>query len=269
MFPREDTRSPEKKGGEEALMDDIKAIQAPNLVNQSDIAHGFGTRWGPASGGPPYDRVTEALGGAVTGLAHVKQIHGSSVLEASSAGLAGEGDSPITREPGLLVGVRTADCVPILLFDPSRKVVAAVHAGWRGTAAQVIRRTVKILGREHGCSTANLLAAIGPSIGRCCYEVGSEVVEQLGESLSGVSVPAMKKANGAYMLDLRAVNTVQLLSDGVDERNLWVSDACTFCRSDLFYSYRRSGAYNVVYSVLGRINEGPLMAGTGLSGILR
>src|SRR5579872_3178802 len=134
------------------------------------IEHGFGTRTAPLS---------------QEGMASLKQIHSKVCLVGGDVGIAGEGDALITDRAGLGVSVRTADCYPILLADPVARAVAAVHAGWRGTAARVVQETIASMRREFGTQPANLFAAIGPGIGQCCYEVGEEVARQFGRESAG------------------------------------------------------------------------------------
>jgi hypothetical protein len=177
-----------------------------------------------------------------------------------------QGDALLTSQPGLLLAVQTADCVPILLADPARRAVAAVHAGWRGTLARVVAKTVGRMRLEFGTRPADIVAAIGPAIGRCCYEVGPEVAQAflaqfpaaaewfdgpfdrlaVGEEtpfLPWLSMvpPGHQAAPERVRLDLRGANCWQLIDSGVRPRNIAVSTLCTACRADLFFSYRREG----------------------------
>lgn len=161
-------------------------------------------------------------------LATLKQIHSARVVAVDRAGYAGEGDALVTNTPGVLVGVKTADCVPILLVDPERRAAAAVHAGWRGSAAGILTRAVEAMTRQFGCRPESLLAAIGPAIGECCYEVGPEVAREFGD-----------ESGGKVHLDLAGINLRQLTLAGVPERNIEVMGLCTFCEPTQFYSFRR------------------------------
>lgn len=192
-------------------------ITAPNLLELSWLSHGFGGR------GSAYpEEITTA-----------RQIHSCIVLEV--AGIGGdriaEGDGLVTAQPGMLVGVRTADCVPILLADRVRRVVSAIHAGWRGTATGIVGEAVLRMQEKFGTRPENLVAAIGPSIGGCCYEVGADVARRFG-----TWVPDLEHTTVPVRVDLKAVNRQQLANLGV--KNVWVSQNCTFCDSD-FYSFRR------------------------------
>ena len=161
-------------------------------------------------------------------MASLKQIHSDITFVAEQVGCAGEGDALLTRVPGVAVSIRTADCLPILLADPKAGAVAAVHAGWRGTAAGIVGSTIRRMVAEMGASPENILAAIGPGIGKCCYEVGVEVALRLGESEAG-------------KVDLASINLRQLVAAGLSESHIEVVSPCTFCEADQFYSYRREG----------------------------
>ena len=137
-------------------------------------------------------------------------------------------DALIENTPGVAVGVRTADCVPVLLADPVKKVVAAIHAGWRGTAGQIVPAALQAMHAEFGTRAAGVHAAIGPSIGVCCYQVGPEVVREFG-----VTTP------GKVHLDLRIINAKQLEAAGVSRENVSISEDCTMCSNGKYHSFRR------------------------------
>ncbi len=160
----------------------------------------------------------------------LRQVHSDRVLKADGlADRADEGDALITDHIGRAIGVRTADCVPILLLDPETRAVAAIHAGWRGTAAQIAARTVEKLRQEYGADPANLYAAIGPSIRPCCYEVSAEVAERF--------LPATGEEK--RMLDLPDANRRQLRTAGLSPDRIFDSELCTSCLPGQFFSYRR------------------------------
>jgi hypothetical protein len=153
-----------------------------------------------------------------------------------------EADALITDMTGVLLSVRTADCVPVLLYDGKSKAIGAVHSGWRGTFARIGAKTVRRMTEQYGTNPANLQAAIGPAIGVCCYEVGDEVCEQFraehGDSI-GKYFPA-EPGKKPYC-DLKAMNKAFLMEVGIPGDNIQVSDLCTMCNPGLFYSHRRSG----------------------------
>ena len=177
------------------------------------VEHGFGTRHAALS---------------QDGMASVEQIHSSVVLVADRAGRVGAGDALITNRPGIAVSIRTADCLPILLADVQGHAVAIVHAGWRGTAAQICALTLQKMHAEFGTRADSVYAGIGPGIGVCCYEVGEEVARQFG-------------FDRARHLDLAGINRRQLIAAGVPETHIDVLDACTCCDGKRFHSYRRDG----------------------------
>jgi YfiH family protein len=194
-------------------------ITAPNFMKLEWLEHGFGLR-------------QSAL---PTGIKTIKQIHSSIVLHASASGgidATAEGDALISNQPGVHVGVRTADCVPILLVDPTVPVVAAIHAGWRGSATNIAAAAVEELTKAWKSRPENLRAAIGPSIGVCCYEVGPDVARRFGNWM-----PELENAQAPVHLDLPAINALQLRAVGVAD--IWISGECTFCMADKFFSFRR------------------------------
>jgi polyphenol oxidase len=159
-------------------------------------------------------------------MASLKQIHSDISFSAESPGCAGEGDALVTGTPGVAVSIRTADCFPILLADPKARAVAAVHAGWRGTVAGVVRSTLSRMQSEFGTDPRNVYAAIGPGIGPCCYEVGIEVARQFGRQQAG-------------KIDLAVENRNQLITAGLDPGKIDQVGVCTFCNPALFFSWRR------------------------------
>ena len=166
---------------------------------------------------PPPDTVT------------IHQIHSASVIVNHGKPARREsGDALIENTPGIAIGVKTADCVPILLADPAHRAIAAVHAGWRGTSAFIVQAAIRAMAREFGTRPEDLHAGIGPSIGQCCFEVGPEVAGEFG-------VIAPERVH----LDLRAMNAKQLEAGGVPAENISVSGACTKCQPGEYHSYRR------------------------------
>lgn len=148
-----------------------------------------------------------------------------------------EADGLITDVKGLPLMIFTADCTPILLHDPVREVVGAVHAGWRGTVADIAGKAVKKMQKEYGCKPENLCAAIGPCISMCCFETGAEVFAAVCELLGSTAEKfAVKKDNGKYMIDLKGVNRFLLERAGV--QNILVSDECTKCSPHKYWSHR-------------------------------
>jgi YfiH family protein len=147
------------------------------------------------------------------------------------------GDAVLTRKRGMLIGIQAADCVPILLFDGKKSVAGAVHAGWKGTASRIIKKTISLMGERFGSMAGDIIIAVGPSIKGECYEVGREVKD----AVSGATGEGTycRNSGGKYSLDLPRANILQALSAGVPEENIWCSPECTYCNPGDFYSYRR------------------------------
>jgi YfiH family protein len=200
--------------------------------------HGFEQRLGPDGWEEREEgrrRVSTALAGAGR-LLLLRQVHGASLHEAPWEGRP-EGDAAVARAPGWLLGIETADCLPVLLVDPRRRAVAAAHAGWRGTAAGVTRRALQAL-LAAGSRAGDLIAALGPAIGPCCYEVGEELRSAFGPAGETFFRTG---AQGRPHLDLRAANQGQLLEGGLAADRIHHVADCTRCRADLYHSYRRDG----------------------------
>lgn len=173
-----------------------------------------------------------------------RQTHSNHVAVVTSQNLTtiSDTDALITNEPGVFVCVQTADCVPVLLFDPQQKVVAAIHAGWRGTVFKIAQKTVQRMTETFGCDPVNIIAGIGPSIHMHAYEVGREVVEAVEASFS--NSPALLKPSlneGKAYFDLWEANQTVLIESGIREENIEVMGLCSFEQAELFYSARREG----------------------------
>lgn len=163
-----------------------------------------------------------------------RQVHGTDMARVPAAGTL-TADALYTCESGVAVGVRTADCVPILIADPGRRVVAAIHAGWRGSAQGIAARAVQQLVGELSLDAATLVAAIGPHIGTCCYEVDDPVRDAIDDTT--VFSDASRERH--YMLDLFELNRRQLVAAGVSPEHVWCADVCTQCDPRGYPSYRR------------------------------
>jgi len=168
-----------------------------------------------------------------------RQVHGTRALSAVSAAARPEADALATATPGLLVGVVTADCAPVLVADRRRRVVAAVHAGWRGAAAGVLEAAVDHLRVAFGARPADLEAVIGPAIAGCCYEVGAEVADAFRVRAGDATAPAWTRRGDRHHLDLRIAARCLLRAAGL--RSVAVLGPCTACGPG-YHSYRRDGA---------------------------
>lgn len=229
----------------------MRILQAALLAG---FPHGFTTRAGGGSG-PPWDTLN--LGGAVgddparvaenwarleraTGLAfaRVAQVHGARVVAARApTAPVEEADGVVSSAPGVAACVSVADCVPVLLADPETGAVAAIHAGWRGTLARAAAEGVAALGREAGATPGRLLAAVGPSIGPCCYEVSPDLAARFAGALGADVVAAAGRP--APRLDLWAANARALRDAGVPPERVETLGRCTACERDVFFSHRR------------------------------
>jgi len=219
-----------------SMLEGIGSVAALSAVPR--LRHGFGRR---APGPSPESREETArrVGAGLDAgerLLLLRQVHGTSVASAPWD-TPPEADAAIAAEPGLVLGIQTADCLPLLLVDPRHESVAAVHAGWRGTAAGVTRQAVRAL-VARGSRPRELLAALGPGIGPCCYEVGEELRDAFGPEGAEFFRPGR---NGRPHLDLRAANLRQLLDEGLEPEAIHQIPDCTRCRPELYHSFRREG----------------------------
>ena len=207
---------------------DLRQVyRASQLDELPWLVHGFGTRHAD-------------IPGLFGNLASLKQIHSADCVAAGGrAGELGRGDALLEDTPGSVVAVKTADCIPILLADERRRAVAAVHAGWRGTVARIAQRALEAMRERFGTEPGDVRAAIGPGIGKCCYEVGPDVAEQFGE-------------RGRARIDLAAANRDQLQAAGVPGDHIYVAALCTMCNAAEFHSFRRDKeSAGRLYSFIG------------------
>ena len=152
-----------------------------------------------------------------------------------------DGDGLLTDDPDALLVLLAADCAAILLHDPTRGVVGALHTGWRGTAEGIARAGINLMRRSFGSRPEEIRAGIGPAIGRCCYEVGLDVAEAVARATPGETLPYDRCGDGKAFLDITEANRAQLLAAGLTSEHIRAADICTACRTDLFYSHRREG----------------------------
>jgi YfiH family protein len=203
-------------------LDDAQVFHSRLLDQENWLAHGFGTRDAAL---PPHGWK----------LATVKQIHSAMVLDVNAPFAPGvEADALVTQTWGVAVAVKTADCLPILLADPVKRVVAAVHAGWRGTVQEIVGAAIARMTEKYKTNPSDLLAAIGPGIGKCCFEVGPEVARQFAKWNPRLADTASKE-----VLDLTAITVDQLTAAGVAASKIAEAGMCTMDRTDLFYSFRK------------------------------
>jgi YfiH family protein len=164
-------------------------------------------------------------------------------VQVISAGLETKiADGVLTGRKGILIGVQVADCVPALLYDSKRLLAGAVHAGWRGTASQILKKTIACMIEEFGSSPSDIKIALGPSIRWSCYHVGMEVKEAIYEATGEGNYYLQQ--DGKYCVDLASANQYQAISMGVPEENVWTSHECTYCSPEDYHSYRYEKTYN-------------------------
>lgn len=169
-----------------------------------------------------------------------KQIHGNKIVKVDKKDggrIIEASDGLITKSPGIFLGIRTADCLPIIFYEPQAKIAGAVHSGWRGTLKNIAAGMVETI-RKEGGDIANLLVYIGPHIKVCCYDLPWGRI-QLFQKKFGERRPIFKEVKKKIYFDLTYANFYQLLKNGVKLENIEVSDFCTSCRNDLFFSYRK------------------------------
>ncbi len=159
-------------------------------------------------------------------------------------------DALVTNARNILLGIKTADCVPIILGDVRTGACASIHAGWRGTLASITLRTVRRMSEEFGTRAADIRAAVGPAARACCYEVGHNVIESFRERFAQADELFAPTRDGHARIDLQRANRDQLVAAGVTPERIYIASLCTMCRTDLFFSYRRE---KKVYGRTGRL----------------
>ncbi|MBI3356621.1 MAG: peptidoglycan editing factor PgeF [Nitrospirae bacterium] len=229
---------------------------------RSGVCHFFGTRRHaaglavelgvPVQGGRGVARSSWVLS--------VKQVHGTDALVVDRAltpndRFHGGWDALVTDQPGIMIAVRTADCVPVLVYDPKRRVVAAIHAGWRGAVAGIVPKTFALMESRFGSAPEDLRVSIGPSAGGCCYEVDEPVLDRLRREFSAWEKVIRGQRRGKAHLDLKALIRKQAQTAGTSPKSITAVNLCTICHDDLFFSYRREG--RVIGTMVSAIGLAP------------
>lgn len=242
---------------------DLEYLTSPLLI---DTPHCFSTRFGGVSEGAlaslnlgvhrgdkpanvleNYRRLGEAVGFDPKRTVFTKQIH-SDIIERVGVSDCGRGlivpvengcDGLVTNEPEVVLTVFSADCTPILLYDPVAKAVGAVHAGWRGTAAAIAAKAVERMAAEFGSKPENIRAAIGPCISQCCFETDRDVPEAMLNAFGDAAKEAISETGSKYYVNLKALNALALTRAGV--RQIDIATECTACEPNRFWSHRRVG----------------------------
>lgn len=233
--------------------------------------HGFSTRQGGVSPAPwdtlnlgagrgddpanvreNFNRFCSATGTDDEALVKNHQIHSSSIRPVTEADIlpdpaqpgTAEADGLITDRPGVCLTIFSGDCIPILLYDPVRRCIAAAHAGWRGTASGIAARAAEAMVRDYGCQAEHILAAIGPGIGPCCFETHADVPDGLRAGLREEAEPFISpipKREGKFSVDLKGANARWLKRSGLLPQNIAICPACTACDLKTFWSHRVQG----------------------------
>jgi len=223
-------------------------LQVEAWKGESRIAHGFGTKQEGERKPSRSDWRGKAVqvGEEIFPLLSLRQVHGDRVIHSDGTlqkveeVWQMEGDALITRAPGVALGVFTADCLPVFLYDPVREAVGIVHAGWRGTARGISRKAVAKMKEFFQSRASNLLAGLGPCIGPCCYEVDEPVSDAFSSGGFPWGLVSHPRGKGKWMLDLYKANRFLLESSGILRENIHTLNMCTSCRGDTFYSYRNA-----------------------------
>ncbi len=209
------------------------------------VTHFFGTRHGPRYGEGHGERGKVKAGEPdCRVVVSIRQVHGTNVLVLDRPLNVGEHyhdgwDAIVTNQAGTLLTIRTADCVPVLVADAARGLVGAIHAGWRGTVHGIVAKSIRTMVERLGADLASLHLVMGPSVGPCCYEVDTPVLEQLPTDIPDTSTILTRTGPQTGQLDLKALIRMQIMSCGLAEHQIHIVDLCTMCRADLFFSYRR------------------------------
>ena len=245
--------------------DGVVYLSAEHFRQAGGVRHGFSTRLGGVSTGiyasmdlgttrgddpacvrENYRRFFAAIGADAGRLAMSNQVHGDVVRAVTAADIKKdlydpegyEVDGLVTDIPGLSLVIFGADCLPILFYDPVRRVVAAAHAGWRGTVLNIAAKAVQAMG-FYGCEPANILAAIGPGISKCCFETHEDVPNEVTAALGSSAVHFIEVIEGGkFKVDLKGINAMLLEKAGLSAANIAVSGDCTVCLHDKYWSHR-------------------------------
>lgn len=248
------------------IVNGVPFLACDGFAAAGGAVHAFSTRQGGVSSGvwssmnlgttrgddpacvrENYRRFFAAVGADETRLVMSNQVHGDVVRAVTTADgkpdlYAEEGyeaDGLVTDVPGLALVVFSADCLPVLLYDPVRQVAAAVHAGWRGTAAGIVERAVEKMTGCYGCRAEDILAAIGPGISACCFETHGDVPDAMTRAMGPAVRPFLHPLeNGKFLVDLKGINAYRLTHAGLSRGHVAVSGDCTACLPEKYWSHR-------------------------------
>ncbi len=235
----------------------MRSIQSHLFKSQKNILHAFTTKEGGVSQAPytgnnlayhvqdklqnvqkNHFELAKFLDYPLSKLVHMNQVHGNTIINITkeyNPQNRPQCDALITDQVDIPLMVMVADCIPILLYDPVRKVIAAVHAGRAGIFNKILPKTIQKMQNDYLCDSKNILVSLGPSIHSCCYEVGEEIKKEAEVLAYGF---AIKKNKNNYFLDLISIAKQQLLEINIMQENIEISPYCTSCNTQLFYSFR-------------------------------
>lgn len=200
------------------------------------------------------DLLAEATGISKSCMVFPKQTNGTNIAIVKSVNdVFFDTDALITDIAGICIGVRTADCVPVLIYEPERRIIAAVHSGWKGTVEKIAKSTIEIMVNEFGANPQKMIAGIGPSISPAVYEVGSDVISLVKQAFGNENVLKHLPGSEKALFDLWQANKIVLTESGIPASNIEIAEMCTFSNPDLFYSARRDKP------VTGRLATGIMM----------
>lgn len=215
------------------------------------VNHGFSTKLPLLGHGSPDENISrqkqifcDALNIDIRSLLQLHQTHGDRVFmtkEPVPGMNPGEYDAAVTNSPHIVLSILTADCLPILLYESQKKIIGAVHAGWRGTSLGILKKALGIIEKEFGGCLKDCLVFSGPCLGPCCFEIQDDVQKILQQNLSGWQ-DVIRPVNGRLYFDLQLANIIQAKEMGVADENIWSLGLCTYCNPGWFDSYRREKA---------------------------
>ena len=246
----------------------VTYLSAEAFEHAGGVVHGFSTRLGGVSSGiyeslnlgstrgddpehvrENYRRFFSSIGADGSRVIMTNQVHGDVVRPVTTADIKSglldpepyEADGLVTDLPGVALVIFSADCLPVLLYDPVRRVAAAVHAGWRGTAAGIVERAVEKMA-FYGCRPEDILAAIGPGISQCCFETHEDVPNAMTAALGVRATPFLAPIeNGKFKVDLKGINAMRLERAGLLPAHISVTADCTACLPEKYWSHRATG----------------------------
>lgn len=270
----------------EKEIDNLTFLFFPNLSQYKSIMHAVSTRVGGASRGnynslnlsfqvgdeenrviKNHQTLSQTLSFDLSSLVTCQQVHQDTIALVDESYLKkdcflphnsiSKTDALVTNVPGITLMTRYADCVPLLFYDPKTHTVAIAHAGWKGTLAHIGQKTVEVLVNEYHCQPQHILAALGPSIGPCCYQINSTMADQATKKIPRAQEYISESSEDGLFFNLWQANKKQLKSAGIKDEHLYCAEICTACNIDLFFSYRKeegiTGRFGALIGLLAHV----------------